>query len=134
MSAVEDDFPITTLPVLLVDDDPLVLRSTARELRASGYARVIALSDSREVLPKLEDERIGAVLLDLSMPHLSGQQLLEKIKARHPEIPVIVMTATSDLETAVQCMREGAVDYLVKPVEPSRLASSVINALKVHQL
>jgi two-component system nitrogen regulation response regulator GlnG len=134
MSIDDDDAPLTALPVLLVDDDLLVLKSTARELRASGCAQIIALSDGREVLPKLDDERIGAVLLDLSMPHMSGQQLLEKIKASHPEIPVIVMTATSDLETAVQCMRDGAVDYLVKPVEPSRLISSVINALKVRQL
>ena len=74
------------------------------------------------------------VVLDLTMPHLSGQALLEQITANHPTIHAIVMTATHDLETAVQCMQAGAIDYLVKPVDKHRLVSSVRRALELRAL
>jgi DNA-binding NtrC family response regulator len=82
----------------------------------------------------LADDTIGAVVLDLTMPHLSGQALLEQITAHNPDLPTIVMTATHDLETAVQCMQAGAVDYLVKPVDKHRLVSSVQRALELRTL
>ena len=63
---------------------------------------------------------IGAMVLDLTIPHLSGQTLLEQITAPTRICPPIVMTATHDLESAVQCMQAGAIDYLVKPVDKNR--------------
>jgi DNA-binding NtrC family response regulator len=95
---------------------------------------VLTLDDSRLVLPRLADESIGVVVLDLTMPHLSGQVLLEQITAHDPDLPTIVMTATHDLETAVQCMQAGALDYLVKPVDKHRLVSSVQRALELRAL
>src|SRR5262249_29984726 len=71
---------------------------------------------------------------DLAMPHISGQTLLGQIAADYPDVPVIVMTATNDLETAVQCMRDGAADYLVKPVDYNRLTGSVQRALEIRAL
>ena len=68
------------------------------------------------------------------MLYLSGQALLEEITATYPDIPAIVMTATHDLETAVQCMRAGALDYLAKPVDKDRLVSSVRRALELRAL
>ena len=65
------------------------------------------------------------MLLDLWMPHVSGEELLQKITADYPDVPVIVVTGADDVETAVRCMRQGAFDYIVKPVEKSRLVSSV---------
>jgi DNA-binding NtrC family response regulator len=95
---------------------------------------VLTLDDSRLVVPRLADDTIGVVVLDLTMPHLSGQALLEQITAHDPDLPTIVMTATHDLETAVQCMQAGAVDYLVKPVDKHRLVSSVRRALELRAL
>src|SRR5262252_2237907 len=120
--------------VLLVDDEPALLRSASLLLRAAGITPVLTLDDSRLVLPRLADDTIGAVVLDLTMPHLSGQALLEQITAHDPDLPTIVMTATHDLETAVQCMQAGAVDYLVKPVDKHRLVSSVQRALELRAL
>jgi DNA-binding NtrC family response regulator len=82
----------------------------------------------------LAEQDVAVVVLDLTMPHLTGQTLLERMTANHPDIPVIVMTATNDLDTAVQCMQAGAIDYLVKPVEPNRLVSSVRRALELCAL
>src|SRR5512134_1686861 len=121
-------------PVLLVDDEPSLLRSASLLLRAAGLTSVLTLDDSRLVLPCLADDPIGVVVLDLTMPHLSGQALLEQITAHDPDLPTIVMTATHDLETAVQCMQAGALDYLVKPVDKHRLVSSVRRALELRAL
>ncbi len=124
----------TVLPVVLVDDEPQLLHSASVVLRTSGVASVETLDDSREVLPLLESRAVGVLVLDLSMPHVSGQALLEKVSVAYPDIPVILMTATNDLDTAVQCMQAGAIDYLVKPVEKNRLVSSVKRAMEIRAL
>ena len=125
---------VSNMPVLLVDDDTQVLHSASIVLRSSGLVHVLTVDDSRSVMPLLAERDIGALLLDLTMPHLSGHALLEQVTEDHPDIPVIVMTATNDLQTAVQCMQDGAVDYLVKPVEENRLVSSVKRALEIRML
>jgi len=93
---------------------------------------VITIEDSREVMTLLGEQEVGVMVLDLTMPHLSGHALLEQVAANHPDLPVIVMTATNDLDIAVQCMQAGAVDYLVKPVENTRLVSSIRRALETR--
>ena len=125
---------VSQLPILLVDDEPALLRSASLLLRAAGMTSILTVDDSRKVLSQLAEDKIGVVVLDLSMPHLSEQALLEQITANYPEVPAIVMTATHDLETAVQCMQAGAIDYLVKPVDKNRLVSSVRRALELRAL
>ena len=97
---------VSALPVLLVDDDPQVLHSASIVLRTSGLAHVLTVDDSRAVMPLLAEQDVGVLVLDLTMPHLSGHALLEQVADDYPDIPVIVMTATNDLETAVQCMQD----------------------------
>jgi two-component system, NtrC family, nitrogen regulation response regulator GlnG len=125
---------VSALPVLLVDDDPQVLHSASIVLRTSGVAHVITVEDSRAVMPLLAEQSVGVLVLDLTMPHIAGHTLLEQVAGDYPDIPIILMTATNDLETAVQCMQTGASDYLVKPVEESRLVSSVKRALEIRTL
>jgi DNA-binding NtrC family response regulator len=125
---------VSALSVLLVDDDPQVLHSASIVLRTAGVAQVTTVEDSRAVMPLLAEQEVGVLVLDLTMPHLSGQALLEQVTSEYPDIRVILMTATNDLETAVQCMRTGASDYLVKPVEESRLVAAVKRALETRTL
>ena len=125
---------ISVPPILLVDDEPQLLHSASIVLRATGMPEVLTIQDSREVMPLLASREIGVLVLDLSMPHLSGKLVLESVAAEFPEIPVIVMTANNDLETAVQCMQIGASDYLVKPVDKNRLVASVRRALEMRAL
>lgn len=120
--------------ILLVDDEPQLLHSASIVLRATGMPEVLTLQDSREVLPMLANREIGVLVLDLSMPHLSGKQVLENVAVDFPEVPVIVMTANNDLETAVHCMQIGASDYLVKPVDKNRLVASVRRALEMRAM
>jgi DNA-binding NtrC family response regulator len=120
--------------VLLVDDEEHILFSSAALLRRACIREVRTLSDSRCVLPLVAAENVAAVVLDLFMPHVSGKELLAGLCRDHPQIQVIVMTAADELETAVECMRIGAFDYLVKPVENARLISSVSKALEMFTL
>jgi DNA-binding NtrC family response regulator len=121
-------------PILLVDDEPMILLSFGTTLKKAGINNVLTMEDSREVMPVIEEKRASIVILDLTMPHLSGLDLLVKISGKFPEMPIIVVTATDDIETAVECMRAGAFDYLVKPVEMNRFVSSVKRALEISAL
>ncbi len=123
-----------SLPVVLVDDESTVLLSSRMILGSAGIKHVKTLEDSRRLMPLLAEQEVSLVVLDLFMPYLSGTQLLPEIVREHPEIPVIVMTASQEIETAVACMKEGAFDYLVKPVEESRFVSSVKRALEMRAL
>lgn len=124
----------TSLPVVLVDDESTVLFSSRMTLGSAGIKDVLTIEDSRNLLPLLANQDVAVVLLDLSMPYISGTQLLPVIIREYPELPVIVMTAAQEVETAVACMKEGAFDYLVKPVEQSRFISSVKRALELRTL
>ena len=120
--------------VLLVDDEDQILFSSATLLRRASIRNVKTVSDSRKVLPLLAEEHVGAIVLDLFMPHLSGKDLLTELCRDYPQVPVIVMTAADDLETAVDCMKKGAFDYLLKPVENARFISCVTKALEIFTL
>jgi DNA-binding NtrC family response regulator len=74
------------------------------------------------------------MLLDLSMPHISGGELLSLVNKDFPEVPIIIITGSNDVETAVACMKSGAFDYMVKPVEKSRLISGVKRAIEIREL
>jgi DNA-binding NtrC family response regulator len=121
-------------PILLVDDEAQALTSFEMTLRSARMSHFISCHDSRDVLPVLAREEIEVMLLDLWMPHVSGEELLQKITADYPDLPVIVITGADDVETAVRCMRQGAFDYIVKPVEKSRLVSSVSRAVELREL
>lgn len=121
-------------PVLLVDDEPQLLLSSSAILRSSGIRQVITMNDSRQVLPFLSKEEVAVIVLDLRMPYLSGTELLPQITQDYPHLPVIVMTALNELNIAVECMKVGAFDYLVKPVKKSRFTSSVKRALELLTL
>ena len=124
----------SSLPVVLVDDESTVLLSSRMILASAGIKDVLTIEDSRDLMPLLADQEVGLVVLDLFMPYRSGTQLLPEIIQRYPELPVIVMTANQEVETAVSCMKEGAFDYLIKPIEESRFVSSVRRALELRTL
>ncbi|MBF0137990.1 MAG: sigma-54-dependent Fis family transcriptional regulator [Magnetococcales bacterium] len=125
-----------TWPVLLVDDEADLLFTTRLVLEKAGLNPIETLSDSRDVMHFLEQVQgqVAVVVLDLYMPNISGKMLLEQIRKLYPEIPVIIMTAAQQVENAVVCMKMGALDYLVKPVEVNRLVSSVARHVELTRL
>lgn len=121
-------------PIVLVDDEEEMLFSSRTALRASGITWVETLRDGRRLIDYLEKHGAMVVVLDLVMPHISGTELLPAVVNRFPDIPVIVMTATQEVETAVDCMKQGAFDYLTKPIEKNSFVTSVKKAMEVRLL
>ena len=122
------------LPILIVDDEEDVLQSYKMTLRYTGINNLLLCKDSRQVMNILLEQPVSIIILDLFMPHITGQELLVQIAEFHPDIPVIVITGSNKVETAVDCMKCGAFDYMVKPVERSRLSSGVKRAIELREL
>ena len=111
-------------PILVVEDDPALREALTDTLEMAGY-RAIAAGDAEHALVCLENNVPGLILTDVQMPGMDGHALLRALKAGHPEIPVILMTAYSQIDRAVQAMRDGAADYLPKPFEPGSLLATI---------
>ena len=126
------DSTVAQLPVLLVDDDETCCTLMALTLREAGVKSVHSISDSRQVLPFLQKNGAALALLDLAMPHLSGYELLRVIRRDYPGIQVVVISGANELNKAVECMKLGALDYLSKPVEPTRLVACVNGAVRIN--
>ncbi|GFO64060.1 sigma-54 dependent transcriptional regulator [Geomonas paludis] len=120
--------------ILLVDDEPDWLYSMSITLERAGLTNIITCADSREALKMMTEHAVGVVLLDLTMPHLSGEELLERIAEEHPEVTVIIVSGLNQLETAVHCMRSGAFDYYVKTAEEGRIVKGVKRAVREKEL
>ncbi len=111
--------------ILVVDDDKDFMEAIKHTLRSKGLANVHCCQDSRNVMPMLEKKKYSLILLDLKMSPISGLELLPQIVEKYPEIPVIVLSALTEVETVVNCMKYGAFDYLIKPFELSRLLRAI---------
>ena len=122
------------LPVMLVDDEVQALDSFELALRSGNVNNFIRCQDSRDVISLLAEQESDVMLLDLRMPYMSGEELLPMVTTDFPHVPVIVITGADDVETAVRCMKAGAFDYIVKPVERSRLVASVKRAIELREL
>ncbi len=121
-------------PVLLVDDEEHFLLSAELTLSSNGIKNVETCKDSTKVMDLLDKNDYSLIVLDINMPHLSGLDLLPAIVSKHPEIPAIVITAVNDVESAVFCMKEGAFDYVVKPVDDTRLVTSIKRVLELTEM
>jgi DNA-binding NtrC family response regulator len=121
-------------PIIVIDDEQPILMAIDTTLRMAGLNHVLTCADSRQAMPLLERHGASMVLLDLNMPHVDGQSLMPKINQAYPELPVIIITGTIDVDTAVQAMKSGAFDYIVKPVEESRLIAAIHQALRFGDL
>jgi DNA-binding NtrC family response regulator len=118
----------------MADDEIQTLNSFDFVLRSASMNHIIRCQDSRNVMAIFSEQEIEVMLLDLSMPYVSGEELLSMVTRDFPEVPVIVITGSNDVETAVRCMKSGAFDYMVKPVEKSRLISGVKRAIEIREL
>ena len=118
-------------PILIAEDEHKVLEGLELMLNSEGFHHIIPCTDSREILSLLEDTNdVEVILLDLLMPFVKGWEILPIVCEKFPHIPVIVVTALDELEMAVKCMKAGAFDYLVKPVEKVRLITTVNRAVE----
>ena len=129
------EVPYPWAPILLVDDEPAWLRGMNLALaRALGVNNQILCQDSREVAGILASREVSLVILDVTMPYLSGEELLVKIGEEYPQLPVIMLTGRNEVDIAVRCTKLGAVDYLIKTDKEERLLAGVRRLLEQGQL
>ncbi|OCT25761.1 sigma-54-dependent transcriptional regulator [Pseudomonas putida] len=110
--------------VLLVEDDRSLRQALGDTLEIGGFD-YRAVGSAEEALDAVAEETFGLVVSDVNMPGMDGHQLLAQLRRHHPQLPVLLMTAHAAVERAVEAMRQGAADYLVKPFEPKALLSLV---------
>jgi RNA polymerase sigma factor (sigma-70 family) len=121
----------STLIVYLVDDDPSVRKALTRLVRSAGYV-VQAFPSARDFLESvcITDESSGCLILDIRMPGLSGLDLQHELQVANSVLPIIFITGHGDIPMSVRAMKEGAVDFLPKPVKDEDLLSAIESALQ----
>ncbi|WP_144964632.1 sigma-54 dependent transcriptional regulator [Pseudomonas sp. DE0010] len=113
-----------TVNVLLVEDDRVLREALADTLDLGGFA-FRAVDSAEQALKVVHEEPFNLVISDVNMPGMDGHQLLAQLRRQQPHLPVLLMTAHAAVERAVEAIRQGAVDYLVKPFEPKALLNLV---------
>ncbi len=119
--------------ILIVDDEAVVRESLGNWFREEGYAVDVAGS-GKETLQKLGEHAYDIFLIDIKMPGMDGLQLQRRIREINPEATIIIMTAYASVETAVEAMKQGAYDYIVKPFDPDHLEHVIRNAVERKHL
>lgn len=119
--------------ILIVDDEPLVRRSLSELLTLAGYS-VSSASNGKEAMTCLNDYHVDIIISDIKMPEMDGTQLLKKVKSEHPDLPVILTTGYGSIENAVDAMRQGAYDYVTKPIVDSEIKIIIERIFKQQSL
>lgn len=119
--------------ILIIDDDHNLCKTLADVLKLHGFAPVTA-GNGAEGLALLRENPIDVVLIDLGLPDISGVALLARIRSDYPSTQAIILTGNTTLETAIECMKEGACDYLIKPMAGERLIASIRRAVELRSL
>jgi two-component system NtrC family response regulator len=120
--------------VLIVDDESNYQLVLSQMLEAEGFEVLTAGSGEEAYAIFLEHPETDVILTDMTMPSGSGIELLERVKEKNPEIPVIMLTAHGTVELAVKAMKEGAFDYLTKPYKNDELTRTVLKAMELSRL
>ncbi len=122
------------IPILIVDDEAIALKSYELAFLSAGINNVILCNDGRDALKILIERDIEMVVLDMIMENISGTEVLEAINHEHPDVPVIIVTGVNDINTAVECIKMGAMDYFLKPVDTKKLINQVRHSIEIRDL
>jgi DNA-binding response OmpR family regulator len=106
--------------IFIVDDDPSIIATLKMVLETAGYVRITA-RDGQEALDKIGQDTPDLMILDMTMPKIDGYTLFKRLKPEYGNIPIIMLTASTEIEDAKKCIAEGAVAYLTKPFKPRSL-------------
>ena len=118
------------MKILVVDDEHVALTSIRRLLKRRGIYDVQICDNGAEAVQRLRTEAFDIVLLDILMPQMDGIQVIEAVRPFRPDVEFVVLTAVDDVSTAVQAIRLGAFDYIVKPADNERLFLSIMRAFE----
>jgi len=121
------------IDVLIVDDEKLILWGLKRDLERSGY-RVWAFPSGEEAFPFIEKQHFDVAIVDVRLPGIGGEAMIDRIKQAEPETQVIMITAFADVEVAVNSIRKGAFDFILKPFSLEKIHLTIQNAIEARKL
>jgi putative two-component system response regulator len=119
--------------IIIVDDDPFVLESVSRLLIESGH-NAISCRNGEDAVVQVLSNKVSLILTDIKMPGISGIELLKKIHAIYPKMPVILMTGYAELDMAIDAIKMGAFDFIIKPYNPDYLLHTIVKAARHVEL
>ncbi len=122
-----------TPTILIVDDDETVIEAVQASLENENY-NVISAGSGKEALEKFDENEVDIIVTDIRMPEVDGLELLKRVKDRSPATKVIMMTAYASVDSAVEAMREGASDYIRKPIEVKDIRTTILGAVENLEL
>jgi DNA-binding NtrC family response regulator len=122
-----------SIKILIVDDDLIVRDSMGNWLQEEGYS-VDTIDNGYDGLEKIKTDTYDLAVVDIKMPGMDGIELLKLSKEIYPDLPILVMTAYASVDTAVQAMKDGAFDYIVKPFDPESVSQVIERAVRYKML
>jgi DNA-binding NtrC family response regulator len=126
---IQEDYRMDKANILVVDDEPVLLEGLRRILEGDLYT-VESCTSGRTALDLLQKKDFDMVITDLKMPGMSGLEVLKAIKILQPEMPVIIITGYFTADAAVDAMKYGAIDFILKPFSPDQLREKVARAFE----
>lgn len=118
--------------ILIIDDEAPLRQTLARILQQAGF-EVTTAEDGEQGLSFMQTTRFELVFMDIRMPGMPGLEVLELVRSQHPNLPVVLFTAQPDLNSAVEALRRGATDYLLKPLKPQTIIERARTILAAQQ-
>lgn len=119
--------------ILVVDDEPIIRDILVRKLTSSGY-KPVAVENAFEALDKMRENPFPVILSDIMMPGIDGIELIKKVRILYPDTAVVMITAVSNANAAIEAIKQGASDYLIKPFNLEEIVISIRNALEKRRL
>ncbi len=119
--------------ILVVDDEPIIRDILVRKLTSSGY-KPVAVENAFEALDKMQENPFPVILSDIMMPGIDGIELIKKVRILYPDTAVVMITAVSNANAAIEALKQGASDYLIKPFNLEEIVISIRNALEKRRL
>jgi len=121
-------------PILLIDDEENTLLSYELALQSAGMNNVITCNNGVEAREIVKEKEIELIILDMMMPEILGDELLDEFTDQYPEIPIIMVTYVQSFEKAVECIQHGAADYMVKPIDIKKLIEKIRKYIDINDL
>jgi len=120
--------------IVIIDDEEEITASYEIFLRRSGYTDYFVYNDPEKFLIDIEKVTPSVIFLDLRMPKLSGEDLLKTIHVTHPDASVFVVSGTDEVAPAVRCIQDGALDYIVKPIDKDRFQTALMKGMEIYNI
>ncbi|WP_299982406.1 response regulator [Desulfobacula sp.] len=120
------------MKIMLVDDEERFLKTTKKLIEKKGY-EVLTAQDGEEALEKLKSQNVHVVILDVKMPGMDGNETLKAVKALYPLVEVIMLTGHATVDSAIDGLKSGANDYLMKPADIDEIIEKATEAFEKRQ-